>query len=414
MNPTDAQPVLSLFAAAGIGMLVGIERERSNGADGGHAVAGLRTFTLAALLGAVAQWLGPAALVLAGAGVVLLTAVGYRRSSRTDPGLTSEIALLLTCLLGAYAQREPAIAAGVAVVVTGLLATKDLLHRFTRELLSEREVLDGLLLLASAVVVLPLLPERAVDPWGVLKPSAVWRLVVLVMAVGVLGHIAIRAVGARWGLPVAGFFSGFVSSTAAVAGFGQRARQHAALRTPCVAAAMLANLGSLLLMVAVVGAASPALLQLAWAPLLAAGAVLLGGGLLGLWHAPSDAALLPQEPQARAFRLGHALLFAAIIAAVLLLSAALKAWVGPQGALAVAVVAALAEWHAAAATVAQLAGSGAVPMEQARIALVVLLAASTLAKSAIAFGSGGRAYGLRVSAGLVATCLAAAAALWRP
>src|SRR3546814_12707752 len=71
-------------------------------------------------------------------------------------------------------------------------------------------------LLASALVVLPLLPSTAVDPWGVLRPDAIWRLVVLVMGVGVLGHIAQRAAGTRWGLPLAGFFAGFVSSTAAV------------------------------------------------------------------------------------------------------------------------------------------------------------------------------------------------------
>src|SRR3546814_19918377 len=77
----------------------------------------------------------------------------------------------------------------------------------------------------SALVVLPLLPSAAVDPWGVLRPDAVWRLVVLVMGVGVLGHIAQRAAGTRWGLPLAGFFAGFVSSTAAVAGYGAVVRQ---------------------------------------------------------------------------------------------------------------------------------------------------------------------------------------------
>src|SRR3546814_15492298 len=89
------------------------------------------------------------------------------------------------------------------------VCSSDLLHHFSRVLLSEQELHDGLVLLASALVVLPLLPSAAVDPWGVLRPDAVWRLVVLVMGVGVLGHIAQRAAGTRWGLPLAGSFARF-------------------------------------------------------------------------------------------------------------------------------------------------------------------------------------------------------------
>lgn len=411
MEPVTPSLLISLSSALGIGLLMGAERERSKGDGGQASIAGLRTFALVALIGAVAQLLGPWMVLVGAFGTVLLTAVAYRQAAATDPGLTTEVALLLAFLLGAFAIPQPGLAAALAVVATVLLAAKVYLHRFTRELVTEREAADGLMLLAAALVVLPLLPDAAVDPWGVLRPSAIWRLVVLVMAVGVLGHVALRAIGARWGLPVAGFFAGFVSSTAAVAGFGQRARENPALRTSCIAAAMLANLGSMLLMLGVVGTLAPSLLETAWLPLGAASAVLLAGGLLGVWHASLDSSQLPNEPNSRAFRLSHALIFAAIIATVLLLSAALQQWLGPRGALAVATVAALAEWHAAAATVAQLASGGALSLDQARFGLVLLLLASALSKSVLAVLSGGPAYGLRVAAGLGAMCLAASLSL---
>lgn len=402
----SADAFTGLATALGLGLLIGAVRERA-----GAVTAGLRTHAVAALAGAVALWLSPWVLVVTLLAVAAFAALGYRRSADDDPGLTGEVALLLTPLLGALAMREPAWAAGLGVVAAILLKAKAALHRFTRELLSERELHDALVLLASALVVLPLLPSEAIDPWGVLRPSALWRLVVLVMAVGLLGHVALRLVGARWGLPIAGFFAGFVSSTAAVAGFGQRVRESPALRTYAIAAVMFANLASLLLLLAIVATLAPSLLRAALPPLAAAGMVLLIGGLLGLSRAPALDTDLPPEPDARSFRLRHALLFALAIALVLLVSALLRAWVGARGALAAATLAALAEWHAAAATVAQLTAAGAIEIDQGRLGLVLLLAASTLAKSALAFVSGGRGYGLRVSVGLAAMTAAAALVL---
>lgn len=401
-------PLSGLAAALGLGLLIGLVRERS-----GHPalIAGLRTHALTALGGALAFWIGLPVFVVALLLVGLLVVIGYRRTLDEDPGLTGEMALLLTLLLGGLAVREPALAAGLGVVVAGLLYAKGALHRLARDTLGEQEVHDGLVLLAAALVVLPLLPDHAVDPWGVLEPDALWRLVVLIMLVGMLGHVAMRVVGARWGLPLAGFFSGFVSSTAAVAGFGQRMRDAPGLRTWLVAAALFSNLASLLLFIGLVGAVSPALLVQVWPPLAAAAAVLLGGGVAGLWRAPRDAADLPPEPQARAFRLRHALALAAIIAGVLLVSAVLQDVYGNRGALAAAILVALAEWHAAAASLAQLNAAGNLPVEQARLGLVLVLVASTVAKSVLAFGAGGPAYGLRVAAGLCGMCVAAGASL---
>lgn len=398
-------------AALAIGLLVGVVRERHGGGAGAVATrAGLRTHALVALAAAVGAQLGTAALVVVLAAIGGLAVTSYWASHREDPGLTGEVALLLTALLGALAPSQPALAAALAVVTAILLQAKQSLHRLAREAIREGELHDALLLAAAALVVLPLLPDHPLDPWGALRPATLWKFVVLVMAVGMAGHIALRAVGARWGMAIAGFFAGFASSTAAVAGFGGRVREQPGLLTPAVAAALLANVASLLLFVAIIGIGAPALLRAMALPLGAAALVLVVGGALGL-RAQVGERQLPQEPPARAFHLSHALLIAVVVAVVMLVSAWMRVWFGEGGALLASTLAALAELHAAGASLAQLAGTGALDFAHARWGVIALLAAAALSKSVLAFASGGVAYGWRVSLGLTASVLAATAVL---
>lgn len=402
--------LLGFSSALGLGLLIGLVRERSHGV-GAHTIAGLRTHALAALAAAVSAWLGPPVFLLVLGVVGLLAALAYRATHAADPGLTSEIALLLTFLLGGLAMRSAALATGLAVLVAMLLYAKEPLHRLSRDRLSEREVSDGLMLLAAALVVLPVLPDRNLGPYGAINLATLWKLVVLVMGVSALGHAVLRIVGNRWGLAVAGFFAGYVSSTAAVIGFGQRARETPALLRSAVAAALLANLASLSLCVPILWAMSPPLALQLLPELLATGAMLLAGGLLGL-RAGSGERVPPPTAQSRMFRFGHALGFAALVAALVLLSAALSAWIGPQGAMAAAILSAAAELHAAVATLGSLSMQGGVDAGQARWLMLGLLAASLGTKSVIAWFSGGRAYGMRVAAGLLAALAAGALLVW--
>lgn len=403
------QATQSLPAALGIGLLIGAVRERQHG-DATTLQAGVRTHALLALMGTVGIAFGQAVFLVVLLAAALLAWSSYRITARDDPGLTGEIALLITVLLGALAFDAPELAAALGVVVAILLWAKAPLARLSRDLISDQEMRDALLLAACALVVLPLLPDEAIDPWGVLVPSKLWQIVVLVMGVGMLGHLALRAVGARWGLPVAGFFSGFASSTAAVAGFGRGSRTAAELVGPSAAAGLLANLASLLLFAAVIGTTSPALLRASAWPLLAAALALLALSPLGLRHVKEEA--VPRTATAKAFRLGHALMIALVIAAVLLVSEWLRQVFGQAGALVGATIAALGELHAAAAGIASLNAAGGLQLEPARWGVVALLASASLAKSVLAFASGGPRYGAAVSAGLVAMVAAAAAATW--
>lgn len=365
-----AATVTGVLTALGVGLLIGLERERRKGVRGSGA-AGVRTHSLLALAGAMAALTGDAVVVAGAAVVGALAIVSYLRTAPRDPGLTGEVAMLLSYLLGALAVRHAGLAAGVGVVVATLLALRNRLHRLSRDLLTEGEVRDLLLLAGAALVVWPLLPDRTVDPWGVLNPSSVWRFVVLVLAVGAAGHVALRVVGARRGLPVAGFLAGFASSTAATAGFGQQGRADPSLARP------------------------------------AASATLLVSGLVGL-RGGATAQTAPGEPPTRAFRLDHALGLGLVIVVVLLLSGWLTEVVGEGAALLTAALAALVDLQAAAVTVAQLTATGRISVASAGWGLVVLLAAGGLVKTVLAFVAGGRRFGLRVGVGLAASVAAAA------
>ena len=185
-------------AALGIGMLVGFERERRKGQGESRASAGLRTFTISALLGYVAIKVGGALLLaIAAGGLALLVAVAYWRSQSKDPGLTSEVALITVLVLGALCSTEPRLAIALGVIVAGLLAYRQKLHDIALGQLTDGEIRDGLILLIAALVLLPLAPDRYIDPYTSINPHTIWTLTVLLLTLGAVGHIAVRILGTQ-------------------------------------------------------------------------------------------------------------------------------------------------------------------------------------------------------------------------
>lgn len=311
-------------------------------------------------------------------------------------------------MLSALAQQNPALAAGLGVLAAVLLYAKRASQRISRELITEQELQDGLMLAAAALVVMPLLSGEPVDPWGVLRLTTLWRIVVLVMAVGMFGHVAQRALGPRWGMPVAGFFSGFASSTAAVVSMGQRVKDGRLQPLPA-AAALLSNLASLLLLAGVVGAVSPHLLQAMRESFALAALGLLIAVALCLRRNGTGPDM---QTSGSAFKLTHALVIAGMIALMTVLAGWLRSRYGDAGVLVAAVAVAWVEVHAAVASVAQLMQTGEMPLALARWGLIAVLASSALAKTVLAVLSGGARYGLTVGAGLLAMAGLAALPLW--
>ena len=234
--------LINLIVAIGIGLLIGAERERRKGEGPARSPAGIRTFAVTSLAGAIGFIVGDELLLaIVTVGVIALTVIAYWRGHGDDPGLTTEIALILTVLLGGLSMQQPALAGGLAVVVAALLASRTRLHRFIRSVLTEDELNDILIFAGATFVVLPLIPDRSMGPYGALNPHSIWILVVLVMAIGGAGHIAVRMLGTRFGLPVAGLASGFVSSTATIAAMGTRVKAGTDVMAAAVAGAVLST-----------------------------------------------------------------------------------------------------------------------------------------------------------------------------
>lgn len=392
--------VLSLAVALGIGLLLGVERERRKGTGRGRAPAGIRTFALVALLGGLAQVVGGVAVVAVAGGFVAVAAVtAFLRSEREDPGMTTEVALMVAFLLGALAQDDAALAAGMGVAVALVLAYRDALHRVVRDTLSEQELHDGLLFAAAALIVLPLVPDEGFGPQDALNPFTVWRLVVIVMAVQAIGYIALRMIGPRYGLLVSGFVSGFVSSTATVATMGTRAVEQPPLRRGAVGAAVISTVATIVLLAIVLAATSVDTLAEVALPLVFAGVAAAGyAALVALRVArrppPTDVDL------GRAFDLKTPVILAVLVSAVLVLAGVLNEALGTKGVVIGAAIAGFADSQSAAVSASSLVASGKISASAAAIPVLAALTTNTVSKAVVAYVLGKRRYAIDVWLGL--------------
>jgi uncharacterized membrane protein (DUF4010 family) len=405
-------PALRLAIALGIGLLIGAERERRKGTGPLRGAAGVRTFALAALAGGVSLLVGGEVLLVVTALVAAaFSVISYQRTSSRDPGLTSEMALVVAVLLGALAIRLPALAAGLGVITAILLASRSRLHRALRELVTEQEAHDVLLFLAATLVILPLAPDHAVGPFGVLNPRRLWALVVLVMGVSGVGHIALRALGPRMGLAVAGFVGGFVSSAATVSAMGGRTRRQPGMVRSAVAGAVLSSVATLLLMVLILLAASPPLARAMAVPLAFASLTAVAYALIFAVRAVRDAADAHSAP-GRAFSLQAAFLFALTVSAISLVAAAAQQRLGAAGVLLTAAIAGLADSQTAAIPVAALVAAGKLDSAAAVLPVLAAITANALTKAVIAVTAGSRRFSLEVLPGLLLVVLAAWLGFW--
>jgi len=400
MAVTDSQGTwIPLAAAVGIGLLVGLERERRKSGGPRRIQAGIRTFTIVSLLGAASATAGGWALpsmILALAG---LLAVAYVRSPVTDAGITTGSALLLTLALGALAMRAPEAAVSIAVVATIVLAARARLHAFVRQTITDDEWRDGLVLAAAALVVLPFIPDRFIGPLQAFNPRTTWIIVVLIMGVGALGHVAQRMLGAAWGLAAAGFASGFVSSLATVGAMGTRVRQSPATLRAAVSGALMSCVATVVQLGAVVAASSLDAVRALTAPLLAAGGagIVLAFGF-GVWAFRQPAQ--PEILAGRAFGIGKAIALAATVTALTWLSFLLQDRFGRTGLTLGVAFAGFADAHAAAASVASLVASGRVSAQEAIVPILAAVSTNAISKAVLAFSSGGVRFATPIAGGL--------------
>ncbi|CAN7534595.1 MgtC/SapB family protein [Duganella sp. LjRoot269] len=396
--------LIGLGAALGSGMLIGIERERRKGATPTHALAGVRSFALVALAGALAQTIDSALVQATALLVVALALISYSRGNVQEAGMVTELALFLSFLLGVNAIAHPAVSAGLAVLVASMLDLRAPLHHFVRVTLKSGELRDGLMLAGAALVVWPLLPDAA-NGWLLgANPRRMWGLVVLMMSLQAGAHIALRMAGPRMGLALTGLASGFVSSVAATADMGQRCRRDPALLAACAAAALLSNVATYILLLVVALTIAPAQL-LTLAPTLGCAmtaTLLVSAATL---RTVPDTVQRPARG-GRVFSIRQALLFALILSGATALLAYANTYLGAPAAMLGALLVGLVDVHAAASSILSLADSGVLTPGATRHILLFALAANTSSKL-VAAAAGGRPFLRRVGGGLVLILLAA-------
>lgn len=401
--PTTALLTEAAFALA-IGLAIGLEREHRDVEEGtlDESTMGLRTFSLLSLFG----WLGglfldrlPALLPVGLLAVGALMVVQYARGP-ARPGLTTEVAGLVTFALGAVVHFDRPIAVAAALATTVLLFSKPWVRK-TLPKLRRTEITATLQLLVVLAVVLPLLPRDPVDPWGVLSPRKIGVFITLIAAISFVGYILNRALGPRRGTGLAGLVGGLVSSTAVTAAMAQEARRSADMVAPGHVATFLANTMMFARVLVVTTILSRVVAARLVAPFSAMGVVMLAAALWK-WQV-SRRAGSPEKREAHSvelknpFALLPALKWGALLSVVLVLAALAKQHLGTRGLYFAAAAAGLTDVDAITLAVVRQTSEGMLEAEAAAIAITVAALSNTAVKGGIALISGGHGFGRDVA-----------------
>ncbi len=400
---------LPAFATSlAVGLLVGVERERSPAAK-----AGLRTFALVTMLGTLLALLSDrmaSAWILA-AGIITIGAMiisSYLDDDEDeDPGTTTSAALLMCMGLGAiiwYGYSTLAIM--LAITMTGLLHYKPELQSMTKSL--TRADLQSMLQFAVlSFIILPILPNQDFGPYDTLNPYQTWWMVVLISGVSLAGYVALRVVGQHYGAPILGFLGGMVSSTATSMVYARHGKDPA-MTNLAVVVITIANIVVLVRLSVVSGVVSPSILpQLL--PVTGCGLALGAAGAFYLWQRMSKSAeVLPMPEIKNPTEIRTALGFGLLYAIVLLIAAWLSDVAGSRGLYLLAFASGLTDVDAISLSSLRLFEQGKLAADQAVLAIGIAFLSNLAFKFSFVMAIGGKALAQRcaVGVGAVATGVA--------
>ncbi len=385
-----------LAIALGLGLLVGLQRERTNA-----RLAGFRTFPLITLLGAVCAHLagtfGPWLVGIGLAGLAGLLIVGNLPAVRPkdpDPGLTSEVAMLVMFAVGGLlVLQQTALAIAIGGTVAVLLHLKPQMHRFASRI-GERDFTAVMQFALISLVILPVLPNRFYGPYLVLNPFKIWLMVVLIVGISLGGYLIYKLLGPRAGTLAAGILGGLISSTATTASYARRSGPSAG--GVALAAFVIVTASAILFVriLALIGATSPALLNVAFAPV---ATMLATVGLLATWFgfsARRETSAMPEHENPA--ELKPAIIFAGLYALMLIATAAARDYLGEGGLYAVAVLSGLTDMDAITLSVSQMVNSGRVANDTGWRVILVAALSNLVFKGGMVVVMGERALARRV------------------
>lgn len=368
----DLQPFgISLL----VGLGVGIERERDQ--PDAEKSLGVRSFALLALSGTVLARVHDAALTLGvGLGIAAMLANSYRRS--VSAGLTTELAAGVVFGLGYLAISQPTLVAVLGIVVATLLFSRRRLHLFSQHL-SKEEIRAALTLAAVAIIILPFLPEQAIDPWGIFNPRRFAQIVILIMAIEFGGYVVERVAGTKIGALATGFFGGFASSTALFVSLLKQVRVRPEIFSAALGSGLMATSATVCLYTAVVVGVAPQLISTVAVP---AGVVACVSALFAVAIArnmptPSSEDLPPRRSP---LDLRGVLKLSILVTVLFALTLVVSRFIGSDALRLLNFVGGLFELQSVTFATANLFTTGALNTVQATQALLVALLASFVTK----------------------------------
>ena len=376
----------NLLVALAIGFLIGLERGWSKRElEPGRRIAGIRTFGLISLLGGLTMLLGREssiwviALAFGGLGLLVASAAFIEAQRTGEYGITTEVAVFIAFILGALAMTPHAkLAAATAVITAIILGTKPLLHQWVRKLEAE-EIYAVFKLLLISVVMLPILPRRAYDPWGAFNPYEIWWMVVLISAISFAGYFAVKIAGGGRGILLTGMLGGLVSSTAVTLSLSRMAKATPEGHRIFAAGVIAASTTMFPRILIIAGLLRPQLSELLLGPIVLVTAI----GYLFVWwlvrgqvHRASKAKLKLQNP----FEFGVALRFGLFLAMILWLTQILKDWMGLAGIYLTAAVSGITDVDAITLSLAKLAEDPAM-LRIAAVGILLAAAVNTVVKA---------------------------------
>lgn len=234
-----------IFLSFLIGALLGLEREFTSRQE----IAGLRTFSLISLLGCLTVVLSAylqAGVILIGFAFICLFALAFYVSAKKKAGFTTNIALVITYVLGVlsgYGLFTEAIF--LAILVAIVLFSKERMHSLVRHL-TGKEVGDLLEFLILLGIVYPILPDSA-TVFGIGIPlMKIWWLIVLISIINFVAFIASRHFHTKYNVEIISFLGGLASSTAAAASLISLYRHNKKCLSVISASLLIATSGMLL------------------------------------------------------------------------------------------------------------------------------------------------------------------------
>jgi uncharacterized membrane protein (DUF4010 family) len=405
MDTATTALLVEIGYAAGIGLVVGLEREHADISRGderefGKVAMGVRTFALMSLFGWLCAYLGsmwPWMPAVGLATVAALIVAKYLSSGEADRGLTTEVAGAVVYCLGVLVRYERALAVALALLTVLLLVAKPWFREVIPKL-KRVELTAALQLLVLLLVVVPLLPAEPVDPWGALRPREIALFVALIAGLSYVGYASSRILGERRGAGVTGLVGGLASSTAVTAAMAQDARATAAMVAPAQVATLVANGVMFARVVAITAVVSSAVAARIAAPMAMMGIVIVVGAAWR-WRSMRRVRLDSEPPVTSELRIKNpfaivpAIKWGAVLSVVLLLAQLAEHHLGSRGLYAAAAASGLADVDAITLAIARQARSSALATQVAAVGVAIAVMSNMLVKGGIAVFAGGWQFG---------------------